>query len=45
MTELAEKIKVWYERGNFWTKEKVRKAVEKGKITEDEYRYITGEDY
>ena len=45
MSELAKKIKNWYERGVFWTKERVREAVEKGKITEDEYRYITGEDY
>lgn len=38
------KIKRFYE-GNYWTKEQVKNAVEKGKITEEEYKEITGEGY
>lgn len=38
------KIKKWYESG-MWTKKMVRNAVLKGKITEDEYTEITGEEY
>ena len=38
------KIKKWYESG-MWTKKMVRNAVIKGKITEDEYKEITGEEY
>ena len=39
-----EKIKEYYDRG-LWNKEMVRNAVIKGKITEEQYREITGEDY
>lgn len=39
-----DKIKSYYER-NLWTKEQVKVAVEKGKITEEEYKEITDEDY
>lgn len=41
---MFEKIKKWYESG-MWTKKMVRNAVIKGKITEDEYTEITGEEY
>ena len=41
---MFEKIKKWYESG-MWTKRMVRNAVIKGKITEDEYTEITGEEY
>lgn len=37
-----DKIKSYYER-NLWTKEQVKVAVEKGKITEEEYKEIVGE--
>lgn len=39
-----EKIKEYYDRG-LWNKEMVRNAVIKGKITEAQYKEITGEDY
>lgn len=39
-----EKIKEYYDRGQ-WNKEMVRNAVIKGKITEEQYKEITGEDY
>ncbi|HEK4851671.1 TPA: XkdX family protein [Clostridioides difficile] len=41
----------WYKiitdfyRNNNWTKEQVKTAVEKNKITASEYKEITGEDY
>lgn len=41
---MFEKIKKWYESG-MWTKKMVRNAVVKGKITEEEYTEITGEEY
>ena len=41
---MFRKIKKWYESG-MWTKKMVRNAVLKGKITEDEYTEITGEEY
>ncbi|HBF4875453.1 TPA: XkdX family protein [Clostridioides difficile] len=34
----------FYNNGN-WTKEQVKKAVEKNKITTIEYKEIVGEDY
>lgn len=39
-----EKIKSYYDRG-LWTKEQVKVAVQKEKITADEYKEIIGEDY
>jgi hypothetical protein len=39
---MKEEIKAWYKFG-LWTKEMVRNAVVKGKLTEDEYREIVGE--
>lgn len=41
---MYQKIKRWYEYG-MWTKEMVKNAVVKGKITAEEYKEITGEDY
>ncbi|HBH3604311.1 XkdX family protein [Clostridioides difficile] len=41
----------WYKiitdfyRNDNWTKEQVKTAVEKNKITASEYKEITGEDY
>lgn len=39
-----DKVKYYYDHG-LWTIEQVRKAVEKGWITAEEYKDITGEDY
>ena len=39
-----EKIKDYYDRG-LWNKEMVHNAVIKGKITEEQYKLITGEEY
>lgn len=39
-----EKIDKYY-NNNLWTIGQVRIAVEKGKITVEEYKKITGEDY
>ena len=44
MSKWYEKIKGWYEAG-YWTKLMVKNAVVKEKITGDEYKEITGEDY
>lgn len=44
LTITFEEIKQYYDLG-FWTKENVALAVEKGKITEEQYKVITGEDY
>ena len=44
MNNWYKKIKGWYEAG-WWTKWMVKNAVVKEKITEDEYKDITGEDY
>ncbi|MGL5713411.1 MAG: XkdX family protein [Paraclostridium sp.] len=38
------KVKDYYDR-ELWTKEMVKNAVVKNKITEAEYKLITGEDY
>lgn len=38
------KVKDYYDKG-LWTIEMVRNAVVKGKITEAEFKEITGEDY
>lgn len=42
MSKFAEKVKKYYDAG-IWTKKMVRDAVEKGKITEEEYHIIVGE--
>ena len=39
-----DKIKDYYDR-ELWTKDMVRDAVGKNKITEEEYKTITDEDY
>lgn len=44
MSNMFEKIKKWYEDGA-WKLFQVRNAVVKGKITAEEYREITGEEY
>lgn len=41
---MYEKIKMYYEL-RLWNSEMVRNAVLKGKITEAEFKEITGEDY
>ena len=43
-SKMFDDIKRWYDDG-FWSKKKVRNAVIKGKITEEEYEEITGEIY
>lgn len=45
-----DKVKDYYDTTNtqgnrLWTKQMVHDAVGKGKITPDEYKVITGEDY
>lgn len=44
MSRKFEKVKHYYEK-RLWTKEQVANAVEKGWITQAEYREVTGEDY
>lgn len=44
LTITFEEIKEGYE-WDIWKKEDVREAVAKDKITEEEYKIITGEDY
>lgn len=39
---MKEKIEKWYKQG-LWTDAMVRSAVEKGVVTEEDYRSITGE--
>ena len=41
---MFEKINRWYQQ-HLWTKEMVGEAVEKGKISAEEYQQITGEEY
>ena len=44
MSKYYERIKAYYEAG-YWNKYMVANAVKKGKITIEEYKEITGEDY
>ena len=44
MSAFAEKVKRYYDLG-LWTDSKLRNAVEKAAITEDEYKAITGQEY
>ena len=44
MSTLVKSLKRLYDAGRL-TKEQVRERVEKGTITEEDYKYITGEDY
>ena len=41
---MKEKVKKYYAAG-VWSKERVRKVVERGVLSEDEYEEITGEKY
>ncbi len=41
---MKDKIAKWYKQG-LWTKDMVRKAVEKKVITKEDYKEIVGEDY
>lgn len=41
---MRERIATWYKLG-LWTKDMVRSAVAKGKLTATEYTEITGEAY
>lgn len=43
-SKMYDKIKKWYDDG-FWTLAMVRQACEKGKITEAEFKEITGENF
>lgn len=43
-SKMFEKIKYWYDNG-MWSIGMVRNAVVKGKITEEEFYEITGEEY
>jgi len=42
MSKFAEKVKKWYEAG-LWSLRMVGDALEKGKITQEEYDEIVGE--
>ena len=44
MSTLVKSLKRLYDAGRL-TKEQVRERVEKGTITEEDYKYITGENY
>ena len=44
MSKKFKTVKNFYDRG-LWSQERVRNAVIKGWITEEEYKTITGEDY
>lgn len=44
MSKNFEKVKKYYDNG-IWNKTKVKNAVVKKWITEEEYKEITGEDY
>ena len=41
---MKDKIAKWYKQG-LWTKDMVRKAIEKKVITKEDYKEIIGEDY
>ncbi|MBR3104152.1 MAG: XkdX family protein [Lachnospiraceae bacterium] len=44
MSANFEKVKYYYDN-DLWNIDRVKKAVAKGWITEEEYKEITGEDY
>ena len=44
MSEFAKKVKKWYELG-VWDERKVRDAVMKGVISEEQFKTITGKEY
>ena len=41
---MKNRIEKWYKQG-LWTLDMVKNAVEKGVITEEDYKEITGEEY
>ncbi len=41
---MFEKIKKYYDMG-VWSEQKVRSAVDKGAITPEQFKEITGKDY
>lgn len=41
---MYEKIKKWYRQG-LWQERQIQQAVEKGLLTGEEYRQITGGEY
>lgn len=41
---MKERIAKWYKQG-LWTDAMVRNAADKGVITKDQYKEITGKDY
>ena len=43
-SEMYEKVKFYYDNGN-WSINRVKQAVVKGRITEEEFKEITGKDY
>ena len=44
MSEFAERVKKWYALG-VWNERKVRDAVVKGVISEEQFKAITGKGY
>ena len=44
MSAFAEKVKGFYELG-LWDMKRVRNAVEKGAVTPEEFKAITGKEY
>ena len=44
MSEFAEKVKKYYELG-LWNLKRLKNAVQKGAITSDEFKAITGKEY
>lgn len=44
MSKNYNKVKTYYDRG-LWSIDRVREAVVKGWITEEEYELITGQSY
>ena len=44
MREFAAKVKRWYELG-LWDEARVHNAVQKGAISAEEFKTITGKDY
>lgn len=43
-SKMFDQIKTWYDMG-FWSEQRVYNMVEKGVLTTDEYKEITGQEY